>query len=296
MIYQNITEKILIEKGWSADKKYRVTTADGSVYLLRVFPAHKAERARHQFARMEAVAALGVPMCTPLEFGIAEEGPYTIQIWIQGIDAEPGITDFPREQQYAYGLDAGRILKKIHSLPAPEDLEPWVEKFNRKIDRKLENYLACPLKYDNDQFILDHIASSRHLLTNRPQCFQHGDYHVGNMMIDEAGKLTIIDFDRDDYGDPWEEFNRIVWCAQLSPAFASGMVNGYFGGDVPMDFWHLLALYISSNTLSSLPWAIPFGEGEIGIMRRQAAQILSWYDNFRTVIPSWYSCERGNGL
>ncbi|MEK3769068.1 hypothetical protein MKY14_10950 [Paenibacillus sp. FSL R5-0887] len=28
--------------------------------------------------------------------------------------------------------------------------------------------------------------------------------------------------DRFDYGDPWEEFNRIPWCALTSPEFASG--------------------------------------------------------------------------
>lgn len=56
-------------------------------------------------------------------------------------------------------------------------------------------------------------------------------------MIDRNGKLQIIDFDRYDFGDPWEEFNRIVWCAQKSPLFASGMVNGYFDGDVPPEFW-----------------------------------------------------------
>ena len=30
---------------------------------------------------------------------------------------------------------------------------------------------------------------------DRPQVFQHGDYHIGNMMI-ENGKLIIIDFDK----------------------------------------------------------------------------------------------------
>ena len=111
------------------------------------------------------------------------------------------------------------------------------------------------------------------------------------MMIDTRGTLVILDFDRDDYGDPWEEFNRIVWCAQKSPAFASGMVDGYFGGTVPMEFWRLLALYICSNTLSSLPWAIPFGDEEFQIMRRQQADILSWYAQLQTVIPRWYrSC------
>ncbi len=55
-----------------------------------------------------------------------------------------------------------------------------------------------------------------------------------------------------------------------------------------MKFWELLALYICSNTLSSLPWAISFGESEIQIIRKQADEILWWYDNLTTVVPKWY--------
>lgn len=109
----------------------------------------------------------------------------------------------------------------------------------------------------------------------------------------ENGKVVIIDFDRYDFGDPWEEFNRIVWTVQASPLFASGMVNGYFDDDVPTDFWKLLAFYISSNMLSSLPWAIPFGEDEVQKFLRQSKEILEWYDNMRKIIPAWYcnSCS-----
>ena len=32
-----------------------------------------------------------------------------------------------------------------------------------------------------------YIAENRHLLKNRPQSYQHGDYHIGNMMIDSNG-------------------------------------------------------------------------------------------------------------
>ena len=66
------------------------------------------------------------------------------------------------------------------------------------------------------------------------------------------------------------------------------MVNGYFDSDVPLEFWKLLALYISSNTLSSLPWAIPFGEGKIETMCNQAKEVLSWYDNMKNPVPTWY--------
>ncbi len=108
-------------------------------------------------------------------------------------------------------------------------------------------------------------------------------------MIDSGDKLNIIDFKRNDFGDPWGELNRIVWCAQAAPLFASGMVNGYFDNAVPLVFWKLLALYISSNTLSSLYWAIPFGEGEIKTMRNQAKEVLEWYDDMKNPMPSWYS-------
>ena len=50
----------------------------------------------------------------------------------------------------------------------------------------------------------------------------------------------MIDFDRFDFGDPWEEFNRIVWSAQVSTPFASGMIDGYFDNEVPDYFGNFL--------------------------------------------------------
>ena len=288
MLYDEIIRREPVEKGWSGDKKYHIRTKD-SEYLLRVSPVEKAARREGEFRRMEAVSALGIPMCDPLEFSIQEEGVCAIFRWIDGIDAEEVLPTMSEEAQYRYGLDAGRILKKIHSIPAPAYVHDWEEYFNRKIDRKLEMYHHCPLRYDGGEHFIRYLAENRHLLKNRPQSYQHGDYHVGNMMIDARGVLTVIDFDRDDWGDPWEEFNRIVWCAQLSPRFASGMVDGYFGGETPLDFWKLLALYISSNALSALPWAVDFGEKEISVMQRQGAEILGWYDNMNRIVPRWYT-------
>ena len=237
---------------------------------------------------MQQVAALKIPMCDPMEFGTCESGVYSIQRWIDGDDAEEIISTLSRDEQYAYGRSSGEILVRLHSLPAPADTPAWEPRFNNKIERKIQMYANCPLKYEGGDALLQYLAKNRHLLENRPQSYQHGDYHIGNMMIDRNGKLTIIDFDKDDYGDPWEEFNRIVWSAQVAPDFARGMVDGYFDGNVPLLFWRLLALYICSNTLGSLPWAIPYGEQEISVMLRQAAEVLTWYRNMETVIPSWY--------
>jgi len=290
-IYQNTISRTPIDKGWSGDRKYCAKTFDGQKYLLRISSMDSLERKQWEYEKMAEVAKLGVPMCLPVEIGTCQEGVYVFQSWIDGEDAEAILMSMDTADQYRYGLDAGRILAKIHTIPAPADAPDWEGRFNAKIDRKIAMYENCALKYESGDAFLEYIAQNRHLLHGRPQRYQHGDYHIGNMMIDRNGILTIIDFDRNDYGDPWEEFNRIVWCAQAAPAFASGIVDGYFDGDVPMAFWKLLALYISSNTLSSLPWAIPYGVGEIQVMRKQAAQVLEWYGGMKNVVPSWYGSK-----
>lgn len=290
-----------IPRGWSGDKKYKITAADGTKYLLRITPKETSgsldddslgrreyTKQQYMFQIQQSVAALGVPMCRPVACGRCEQGFYDIQTWVEGRDAEEVIPLLSDAEQYACGLEAGRILKVIHSVPAPEEQPDWETRFNAKMDRKIQMYHQCSLKFDGADDLIAYIEANRSLLKGRPQCFQHGDYHIGNMMI-EKDKLVIIDFDRYDFGDPWEEFNRIVWCAQCSPLFASGMVNGYFDGDVPMEFWKLLALYISSNMLSSVAWAVSFGEEEIQTMRKQAQDVLNWYDHMKNPVPSWYS-------
>lgn len=283
-----IVTKMPILEGWSEDKKYCITNEEGERFLLRVTDIAQFDKKQAEFNNMQRVAALGIPMCVPIEFGTCDDGVYAIHSWIEGKSAESVVPKLSPSKQYDYGFEAGQILRKIHSIPAPETQEDWEIRFNRKMDTKIGKYEECPIKYPKGQAFIDYINANRHLLSGRPQSYQHGDYHIGNMMIDDAGKLYIIDFNRNDYGDPWEEFNRIVWCAQRSELFASGIVDGYFDNDVPTDFWKLLALYISSNTLSSVYWAIPFGEKEINTMLNQAAEIMSWYDDMKNIIPTWY--------
>ena len=164
--------------------------------------------------------------------------------------------------------------------------------YNRKIDDKISKYKECPVQYENGQTFIEFLNANRELLKDRPQVFQHGDYHIGNFMIGEDGEIYVIDFDRFDLGDPWEEFNRIVWSAQVSPSFASGMIDGYFDHKVPDLFWKLLAIYILSNLVGALPWAVPYGVEEIAVMQNQAKEILEWYDDMKQIIPSWYLIEK----
>ena len=242
----NFVSKEPINKGWSSDKKYCVTDENGDRYFMRVSDVAQQDAKQAEFNRMKQLVSLGTPMCQPIEFGVCEDGVYSLQSWLDGEDAEQVMPGYSDKEQYAYGLEAGRILRTIHSIPAPATQEDWEIRFNRKMDNKIKKYGKSPIQYENGQAFIDYINENRHLLKNRPQVYQHGDYHIGNLMVGRNGQLYVIDFNRNDYGDPWEEFNRIVWCAQKAPRFACGMVDGYFEAPVPSEFWKLLALYISS--------------------------------------------------
>ncbi|MDL2294762.1 phosphotransferase [Ruminococcaceae bacterium OttesenSCG-928-D13] len=285
--FEHYSSIIPIEKGWSGDKKYCVTDAHCIKYLLRISPIARYAARKSLFEILRQVSALGIPMCRPVAFGTCPDGVYTLHSWVDGVDLEDILPTLTAAAQYDFGMESGKILQGIHALPAPDTQEDWETRFNRKIDGKIKAHRACPIQFDGSERMIDYISANRHLLRGRPQCFQHGDYHVGNMML-LGDELVIIDFDRYDFGDPWEEFNRIVWCAQAAPPFATGMIDSYFGGPPPEEFWRLLALYISSNTLSSVPWAIPFGQTDVDVMLNQAKDVLSWYNNMQTFLPAWY--------
>ncbi|MGN8768829.1 aminoglycoside phosphotransferase family protein [Paenibacillus barengoltzii] len=288
--YETFKKIDLITKGWSSDQKYYIETVTNERWLLRIADIFQYDHKKHEFEMMKRLAESGIPMSRPVDFGVCNNGQsvYSLSTWCDGEDAQAVLPKLTDTRQYHLGVTAGQILRQVHSIPAPVDQEPWESFFNRKVDRKIKQYQDCGVTMEGDEQIIAYIEANRHYLSGRPQCLQHGDYHVGNMIISPEGELWIIDFNRWDYGDPWEEFNRIVWSAKVSPHFATGQIHGYFHGNPPDEFFTLLALYIGNNALSSIPWAIPFGEVKVAVMQQQARDVLTWFDGMRNPVPAWY--------
>lgn len=283
----NITNKEKIDKGWSGDDKYCITSDTGEKFLLRISSLENEKRVREAFHYQELVAKAGILVSKPIEIGTNDKQIYTIEEWLEGDDARDVIANYSNQEQYDFGYTVGKYMLEIHKINAPSKIAQWDEKFNAKMDRKIQNYLSSGFEHPDAHYFIDYIEKNRHLLKGRNHTFQHGDYHIGNMMISN-NEIFIIDFDKYDFGDPWEEFNRIVWSAQASDQFAKGMVDGYFNQEPPMTFWKLLSLYISSNSLSHIPWAIAYGKEEEVVMLKQVEDILTWFDNMQNPLPSWY--------
>lgn len=273
-------------KGWSDDKKYIVTTRDDK-YLLRLSSIDRIEDIKLQIYLVEQCMDLGLPVQQLVSHGKYHNHYYLLYQWIEGQEAKEILPTLTLEEQYELGLEAGRILKIIHAIPGA-DYFGWRDFFLKKIERKKSMYLNCEYKYDNDQCLFNVIEKYENRIIDKPVVYHHGDYHVGNMVIDEKGKLWIIDFDRCSIGEPFEEFNRISWCVNTSEAFSRGRVDGYFDGKVHKAFWEVLSVYIATNIFSSLPWAVQFGDKEIQVMKEEFEVQRKYYEDFNIVIPKWY--------
>lgn len=279
-----------IEKGWSSDRKYRVVDASGQAFLLRTNNVAQAQTKADEFTMMGEFAKTGANMAMPIDYGLFDNNRrvYSLLSWIEGIDAEVYLKQVSNTQQYELGYAAGRALRQLHSLPAPNTIADWPTRFHRKIDTKLATYCNGPIQHKGGKHFLNFIEQNRCLINHRHQTYQHGDFHVGNLIVTPQAQISVIDFNRVDYGDPWEEFNRIIFCVQASHNFAAGRIDGYFNAQVPEEFFRLLALYISVNAIAAIAWAIPFGQSDVTYMLNNAQSVLDFYDNFNSVIPSWY--------
>lgn len=279
-----------ITAGWSNDEKFRILDQNGQYFLLRVSAKEDLVNEAPLYDALAQLRGRGLGLPDLLETGYCRQGQnsYRLFNWVEGKELPDELPNLSVDKQYQLGWQAGELLRQIHQIPAPKERPPWSTYFQQKIDKKLALFEGCEIDFDGSNHLLQFIAAHRSLVQDRPQCFHHGDYHIGNMLLTPQQQLAAIDFNRLDFGDPWDEFNRITWTADKSPAFAAGQINGYFGNSPPAIFFDLMALYIAVNQIGAIPWAIDYGEEEVKTILTQTKVVMTWFDDFSTTIPSWY--------
>lgn len=277
-----------LTKGWSTDQKYKVQLEDGRFGLLRIAERPAYEAKRLEFQLVENLFGLGLPVAEPLSFWADDLSVYTLYEWVEGQDMNEVAYSLSDSDMYDLGCQSGQFLRNLHALPIDQSQRDWNSFYQAKIDSKLAAYQVASHSYPNGQAMIDFVQANRHLLEGRPIAYHHGDFHTGNFLLGRDGKLKILDFDRYDIGDPWEEFNRLIFTADLSPAFARGQVDSYFDGAIPEEFWRLMALYVTVNSLGALSWAEQVDPDQVPLMKEQADAVWTWYQGYSRLQPSWY--------
>ena len=279
--------KELISKGYSDEIKYKVK-ADMN-YFLKISPLSFVKK---KDLELNYISELEKDMKIPklIEVKFENNSILSLYEWIDGEDFREYVTCLTKQELYQYGIQAGAFLKKIHSISIEEKSVNWEKYYIQKSMRKINSFKKLNQEINEIEKFIHYIQTHQYLLQDRPISLCHGDFHVGNMMIDSQTKeLVIIDFGSLEIGDPMEEFNRMIWNAQLSEEFATGMINGYFDKEkIPEIFWKLMAYYMSCDVVGSIPWAVKYGNNQLTTMLKRAKLVLDWFDDFKRVIPKFY--------
>lgn len=279
-----------LDEGWSSDEKFRLRGNHDRMFLLRTSKSVSGEKRLAQADALGNALKAGINAPLPIETGQFEDGSsYILQTWLDGTNLEKALPHFDIKRQYELGLSAGSLLKSLHNISSvPLSRATYPDRLNKTL-RKLAAYKSSGIRVAGEDLALQLLKERLPLLDGRPLCLQHGDLHPGNMLLMPYGGLGIIDFDRCDYADPYEEFYKAeLFSRPLSVAFTNGQLHSYFNGDPPSDFWSILSVYLAGVMLYSPVWAIPFGKAQIDYMCSLSELVLDDFDGFKSSLPLWY--------
>jgi aminoglycoside phosphotransferase (APT) family kinase protein len=233
---------------------------------------------RDEFRLLELAQGAGVPVPEPIAFDEAAFGsPGMLMDFIEGTSVAPRILRRPEYRRARDALTArlAEALARIHAVeptaaaevlpaaagdPALDQLEEW----ERQLDEVGEALPAVEL-------------GLRWLRANAPAPAEprlvHGDFRLGNFIVDEQGLAAVIDWELAHLGDPAED---VGWLCIRSwrfgqdalPVAGVGMVEDFLAayegaGGAPVDLARLRYWEVFGN----MKWAV--------ICARQAADHLS---------------------
>jgi len=281
-----------LTKGFSPDRKFYIEGHAGQKYLLRIASIAEYARKKNEFSMMQRAELLGILLSNPVDFGKCNDGKsvYALLTWLEGTDAEVLLPTLSEPEQYRIGQNAGKLLQTLHTLPASRDAEPWHTRFAQKIATRLTEYAKLGDSIEAFHEIAAYLREQQSVLADRPQTFNHGDFSVGNIIVTPAYETGVIDFNfyNADYGDPWWELWCMPWGQTFCAAYQTGLIHGYFDRKPDESFFSVLSVYAAYDAIAALCDTAQGHQGMPEEGRRHAQNILSWFQDFHSVIPSWY--------
>lgn len=279
-----------VKKGWSKELKYRISTGSDQRFLLRLRPGGQLASHQQEFDFIRQLSGAGIPVPRPHLVGEADGGQSTYMLldWLEGQDLQSALPGLDESRQYSLGLEAGRILRRIHQSPRLAAAPP-LRLIRQKSLEKISKFEAAGLDVPGSEAMARFVRGHIGWLDEGALVCQHGDFHPGNLILAPDGSLGVIDFNRWDIGDPAEEFYKLQsFTIEASQAFAVGQLHGYFEGEPDLAFWQSLAVHVAVSSLYSIRWALPFGPEEVAGMKARCLRAMADYAGFTRLVPAWY--------
>lgn len=209
--------------------------------------------------------------------------------WVQGQNLEEVLEKCGADEKYRWGEQCGRLLKRFHDAQT---------KPQRKIHKKdvIREYRHCrfycylygitfPHKREYDKYFIE----NKHLLKKRKLSVCHMDYQPKNIMLTD-NDLCIIDYESAMLTDPWWDLCTLFMGPPKMYPFLKGLINGYFSGRIPKDFFRLTCLMTIVSLYRYAMWKMQ-NKGRRVV--HQAENIYQYYDGLENPVPDFLR-EYGN--
>lgn len=280
-----------IERGYSFDKKYKVQTRGGDSLLLRIMSIDQLQSKQVEYEVIGYLFESGVKVAKPLYFGKSDSQGicYYVLSYIEGEDANTTLPTYSTDVQFHIGEAAGRDLRQIHNAPVKSDIGPWSDRCLKKFRAYLESYKTSGIRMNHADRVIEFVEGHQTYLKDRPNQFQHDDFHVGNIIVRDGRYVGAIDFNRYDWGDPFHDMVKTgFFSTEVSVPFSVGQVQGYFQGEVPSHFWTLYSVYVGMMLFSSVVWTQRVAPHELGQMLDRVHRVIDDHRGFESMVPNWY--------
>lgn len=189
-----------ISGGWGGTGIWRFESAKRGPCILRIFRPDEAGVAARETAVMVHARALGLPVPEVYAARRVDEGPLMVLEWFPGGSLDRVLRQRPWLSA-EMGRDAGRLMARLHSTPAPSGLArardwPHPTAFPESLRERLR---------------ADDV---------RTDALVHLDFHPLNLVLDADGSQALIDWTNARAGDPRFDFARSLVLLALLPGMS----------------------------------------------------------------------------
>ncbi len=231
---------------------------------LRVYrpdtPPHALEK--EMYVLRVAMPETGAPTPRVIHFDDSRtlvDRPFAVLNLLPGEPLEKALPRMDELDQETVGYETGRYLAKLHTIPLEQfgefmgdDPRASINEKAYTVARAIEWLDACQENGLLDEAVvadLHRLVGQTGVLTRRSPCFVHGDYHEGNIIVQEgvAGSHVtgIFGFDHAQGWSPeWDMARLSGGVFDDHPALIKGFLDGYADtAGLPENLWERLRVY-----------------------------------------------------
>ena len=215
--------------------------------------------------------------------------------YVEGTPVREYLRNADDGEAYRMGVAFGEMLWSIHDAKVDiisHHASPWLHNYRHVHARLVRDYRCHPATdrflefYEKNLELLKKHDSTTHYTykdgvgkDERLLAFVSNEFILENLVVTEDGKPGIKSYSDIWLLDAWYEFRFLSTIAFCNEYFASGIVDGYFGGKIPEDFFGILKLYTCQYVIEE------FGKS---LSEAMVGQISEYYDHMNAEIPKWY--------